>query len=338
MLRLSASDISAVLSCRRQYVFSLSGFVPKETPTALLFGSAIHDALDVFYSAGRDVESAVATFLSHASEFPPPLFTEEAQAYDELLALGEAMLRNYAAFSAVNDTFEVIRTEQRVEAPIYAADGEELGKLVGRVDGIVRTRDGAYWVLEHKTSSAGWSAEERNRDFQTLAYLYLASRTIDEPLTGVIWNILIKRKPEKPRVLKNGQLSRDKSQPTTYDLYREAIRELGLREEDYADVLEYLRTVGFQTFFQRDFVVRSTQELARFERYVQRILYELRSATPDWAIPNPSWRCAYCEYASLCRAVEHGDDTSILLQTLYTEVRNDDVTNFFRWVAGLDSR
>jgi hypothetical protein len=67
--------------------------------------------------------------------------------------------------------------------------------LAGKVDGIVRI-GGEYFVLEHKTAGQidGDYLEKLWTDFQITIYAHYIEQTMGIPITGILYNVLVKAK------------------------------------------------------------------------------------------------------------------------------------------------
>src|SRR5690606_10898829 len=129
--------------------------------------------------------------------------------------------------------------------------GHEVGVLVGHIDGVVQDSSGDVWILEHKTSATSWSLVDMLFNDQTLGYMWVVQQLLGSAPRGVIFNILRKKVPRVPQLLKNGGLSRAKNIDTTFETYMRAIEDNGLDPVDYVEILRELKDRG-NTFFQRE--------------------------------------------------------------------------------------
>jgi hypothetical protein len=105
------------------------------------------------------------------------------------------MMRGYVARYATEE-FEVIALEKTFEGPIVnPATGAASRSFVlaGKIDGIVRI-GGEYFVLEHKTASQVDAdyLEKLWTDFQITLYAYYIEQTLGVPITGILYNMLVK--------------------------------------------------------------------------------------------------------------------------------------------------
>src|SRR5581483_4010829 len=120
---------------------------------------------------------------------------DESQRRDWQLAT--AMMKAYATRYATDD-FEIVALEKNFEGPIINPATDAASRsfvLSGKVDGIVRI-GGDYFILEHKTAGQldGDYLEKLWTDFQITIYAYYIEQTMRIPITGVLYNVLVKAK------------------------------------------------------------------------------------------------------------------------------------------------
>jgi hypothetical protein len=112
------------------------------------------------------------------------------------------MMKAYASRYSAED-FEVLALEKTFEGPIVnPATGAASRSFVlaGKVDGIVRI-GGENFVLEHKTASQLDSdyLERLWTDFQITIYAYYVEQTMGIPITGILYNVLVKAKLQQSK-------------------------------------------------------------------------------------------------------------------------------------------
>ena len=168
----------------------LQQLVPLERDRNLHFGSIIHECLQAWHQR-RDLDEV----LTLIDRLCPERLRDENQRRDWHLAA--AMMKAYAR-RYDSDDFEIIALEKKFEGPIInPATGAASRSFVlaGKVDGIVRI--GAdYFILEHKTAGQldGDYLEKLWTDFQITIYAYYIEQTVGIPITGILYNVLVKAK------------------------------------------------------------------------------------------------------------------------------------------------
>jgi len=116
--------------------------------------------------------------------------------------LATAMMNGYAAKYPAEE-FEVIALEKAFEGPIVnpaTGAASRSFKLAGKVDGIVRI-GGEYFILEHKTASQVDAdyLEKLWTDFQITIYAHYVEQTMGIPITGILYNVLVKAKLQQSK-------------------------------------------------------------------------------------------------------------------------------------------
>lgn len=168
----------------------LQQLVPLERDRNLHFGSIIHECLQAWHQ-GRDL----AEVLALIDRLCPNRRQDENQRRDWHLAT--AMMSAYAKRYAADD-IEVVALEKNFEAPIVnpvTGAASRSFVLAGKVDGIVRI-GGEHFILEHKTAAQidGDYLEKLWTDFQITIYAHYIEQTMGIPITGILYNVLVKAK------------------------------------------------------------------------------------------------------------------------------------------------
>jgi hypothetical protein len=168
----------------------LQQLVPLQRDRNLHFGSFIHQCLQAWHQH-RDL----AEVLALINRLCPNRLQDENQRRDWHLAT--AMMSAYAARYA-SDDLDVVALEKNFEGPIVnPATGAASRSFVlaGKVDGVVRI-GGEHFILEHKTAAQvdGDYLEKLWTDFQITIYAHYVEQTMGIPITGILYNVLVKAK------------------------------------------------------------------------------------------------------------------------------------------------
>ena len=196
-LHVSVSQLRAYTLCSQKYYFTyVLRTPPAHRPSALAFGSAIHEALAAFYQQiaadgvrlGVEEVSAVfdAAWDGELAREPVVLFSEKESA-EGLRQTGHAML---AAF--IEDGFvpaEIVGVE--VPFSLEVPGREEA--LVGAFDLVGRDEEGRLVVVEHKSAARRWSDDQLQYDIQATAYTW-AARELGLGTVDVVYQLLLKTK------------------------------------------------------------------------------------------------------------------------------------------------
>lgn len=188
-------------------------------------------------------------------------------------------------------------------------------KLLMTMDMIVK-KHGRLWVWDHKFYKKRTSQDSLMLDPQMSAYIWALRKEGKYKVSGAIYDVIIKKEPRKPDVLKSGKLSKAKDLVTDYDTYMKAIMENQLDPKEYWDYLDMLKArEEDSSFFQRIIVARSPIENTNFQKD---LTYKVQSLIGcgrdmDRYFPNEADHCSYCEYLPLCKARMEGADMSCIL-------------------------
>jgi len=300
-MRISITEVQDWLQCRLRWNWAsdnAEALVPRDPAPALFFGTGIHEGLEELLN-GKDPVAAFEkwfwTEMKLVRQRAPNLSMESEQMLLGHLPLGKGMLDHYRQYY-IKEPFTVLETEAKFEVPIPGTGGR--GFLVGRRDGRIQDDAGRKWVMEHKSYADLPPEGFLILDIQTTGYVWADSKLYPNDRTvGFLYNGLKKKLPSIPAVLKSGAgLSRAQIE-TTAEVYEAACRQHGFEPADYRDMLSALKAKG-NTFFKREFVPRSNDELAFFEEYLTLVHNEMEKRV---IYHNPTWDCMWwCPYKDPC--------------------------------------
>lgn len=295
-------------------------YEPLQRIDALDFGTAMHKALEAYYQPStwddQALKEAMATqaFLESVKDIGTkvkigPL--EFEQRWEELRALGLDMLAFYFHWAPSRDTFTPVYTEVEFEVPI---PGLPDTVYQGRIDLIVEDEYG-YWLVDHKTTAQFGDTEWLALDDQCSSYAWAIRQQLGLEVRGVIYNELRKKAPKKPKVLRDGTLSVNKMQDTTYETYIQTIRELGYKENAYQNILDYLK-ISQREFVRRTKVIFRPETLQIVENRIRMEAAEMLDHPSIY--PTPSrMNCQGCSFFAPCLALHEGRDPEAILDENY---------------------
>ena len=184
----------------------------------------------------------------------------------------------------------------------------------GTMDRIVCDKYGRYWILDYKTAK-GADTNKLDTDDQISAYLWAFEKWFGIKPYGFIYLQLTKEAVQEPRRLKNGDLSVDKKQKTTYSLVKqEIINDYGAVKNAPDKLIQFLNHMATlespegDRFIRWDFVKRTPEQIESTE---QHILGELKMMLwPDlYCFPSPTRDCIWdCPCRELCLAMDRQDN------------------------------
>ena len=183
---LSWSAISTYLRCPLKYQFHYLDQLPEEFVSAnLIFGSAIHSALEAYFrerlasERSLSVEALLAVYHSTWSE--AELAAVQFGKSEDLASLGslaERMLHAFVGSDLSRPTGSIIGIEEELQAPVLS----DCPDLLARLDLAVETDD-ALVVTDFKTARSRWSAGDVNAaEGQLVLYHELIQQLTDKPI------------------------------------------------------------------------------------------------------------------------------------------------------------
>lgn len=290
---------------------------------------------------------------------PDPEYDQIRQEFLEREQLGLGMLENYFQWAPINDDFIPAYVEKEFEVPIlipgtgqpascgdrwnyrvigcsekyvtggvhtsvYPQIGEHPWIYQGRLDGLVRDFNGAYWIKEHKTTKSDPSTRRwLAMDPQTGSYIWALREQLHIPIVGVIRTEAFKFTPTLPKLLKTGKrrISVDRTQHTTAELFLQQLKHTGEQLEtfpEYKSYLEFLQSDARPKFFHRERIDRSAEQI---DSVGEHIFHDAKMMIEDPAIrPNASpMRCNSCKFFGPCLARQDGSDFQYMLDTMFVK-------------------
>lgn len=269
--RFTYSAISTFLNCRRKYWYRyIRCLEQKDRPVWFATGTAIHMALEHWYN-GMSVDEVQRIIADYFTDTHPETDDAERQKeWQEQYELAAKMFANYVQ-QYPQEQFKVLATEVEFDLKV----GKVL--LSGKIDALIEY-NGKLWLMEHKTARyINYDYRKKlSMDLQNTLYTWAMSKWQGQPIAGVLYNVLAKDFPKKPEVLKSGKLSTAKSQSTTPELYRAAIKENGLREDDYLEYLNWLEG-NQKDYFYREWLPIGKDEQANVLSEIKKVIRDARA-------------------------------------------------------------
>jgi len=269
-LHLSSSQVNQYLLCSKKYEYSyVRGIPPTHTSVNLLFGSAIHSALETYYrhhqqqhgkalAADDLVKVFCDAIASHRAGSDIPIrYSKEMSDMDAVEQLGHQMLTVFC--EQINlEGYSIEAVELPLSAPLYHPDGTESGfDLIGVIDLLLMDEStGALVAVDHKTSRNSYSLAMCDDSIQMSLYAWLLE--------------------------KNGYLQKD-SRSVGGPPFRGRF-----------DVLRKLKSPKFEQIE----LTRTEKDLQRFEI----LALDIWDAIDKHVyLPLYGWQCADCGYRDQCR-------------------------------------
>jgi hypothetical protein len=162
------------------YIENLS---PKEKAIPLQIGDIVHQLLLKLI-----INELTPGDLEHLDELVTKLYPENSEEVSLDIAIQAGQLINGYLHKYEDDPLTFIPGETILETDIGCCI------LTGRVDAWARPQDGRLWRVEHKTTGKmdSFYLKGLKGGLQGAIYDFLTEKLFDEPLTGTIYNLLVK--------------------------------------------------------------------------------------------------------------------------------------------------
>jgi len=172
---LSHSQLSCMRSCPRKFAFRYVENAPADfVPSSLIFGGAIHSALELYFRGrleGLEVGSGALLSAYHdgwkrqqrdAGKGIPVRFNKD-QGGDSLHALADRMITSFLASPLANPKGTILGIEEELRVLL----DPDLPDLLARVDLVTQT-DGCLHVVDFKTSRSRWNEQKAEESGEQL--------------------------------------------------------------------------------------------------------------------------------------------------------------------------
>lgn len=298
-----------------KYVHKL---ITKQKAVPLTMGSWVHSCLEV-----RDLG---LDWLAKLKEMKTTEYDNMFQ--EEKVMLGDLPGNVFRIMRAYNQTYLYVDAEWETmscEQDFMIRIGNTNIILVGKIDKIARHKlSGQVWCWEHKTMKKSIPTEQfRITDVQTAVYIWvmkvIASHlNFDKnQIGGVMFDYIRTKPPTKPRLLKNGTMSKAKIDCDRWT-YMAELKKNNLDVKDYED---FIKKLDENVFFVRIPMAKSTTMMELVMKDFIATAEQLQFYSGKTPMRNLSWGCdrPKCEYRDLCIMDLQGSDTSMFIKLRYTK-------------------
>lgn len=268
MKKVSHSEISTYLDCQKKW--------------------------DLIYNKGLKIENIHLQFGSMAHKVLETRIIPDENLYPELKE--EFGITSWADY--FNDIFYELDEYFKDYEVLYREYPVENDMIKGVIDVVWKNKHtGKYLITDYKFSTGKKTVEDILLDEQMYIYAVLFALanglSIDDIELGYI--SIPKQQLSKPRVLKTGQLSKDKAQATTVKKYEEAIKELGLNRADYEDFLNEIAGKSLIT------IATSTINIDMMTRIMANIDNVIKDMQKGYVLEKCTYMCNKCPVVDWCK-------------------------------------
>jgi hypothetical protein len=249
---------------------------------------------DLVYNKGLKIDNVHLRFGSMGHEVLETREIPDEMLYPELKEeFGIQSWKNY--FTTILNELDEYFKDYEVLHKEYRIENEQ---IKGVIDVVWRHKTtGRILITDYKFSTKNKGLEDILLDEQM--YLYAMVYGVQNRLSIDDIDIGYVNVPKcemiKPRVLKNGTLSKDKAQNTTYNLYVESINELGLNIADYEDILSELTN---KTMINVAISQMNRDMMLRIAQNVDNVIKDMEKG---YVLEKCTFQCKYCDFIQYCK-------------------------------------
>ena len=268
MRQVSHSEITTYLDCQKKWELIYQKKL-KIDNVHLRFGSMGHEVLETRILPDESLypELKESFNISSWENYFNPIFKELDEYFKD---------------------YEVLHREYRIETP----------SMKGVIDVVWKNKEtGRILITDYKFSNTDKGQEDILLDEQmyiyAVVYAHLNGLRLEDIDIGYI-NIP-KCEMNKPRVLKSGQLSKDKAQNVTYNKYVETIQELGLNMADYED---FLAEISGRTLLSISISPINDEMAVRIMTNIDNVIKDMDKG---YVLEKCTYQCKRCEFLQYCK-------------------------------------
>lgn len=318
MQSVSHSEIKLARKCPKAHDYKYRQSLRKKKPNRAPFiGTILHEMLHAWVMArildtyNNDPWKVLAKYTKQYDS----LFQGEKEEFGDIPATCEAIFEGYLR-RWKGDGFQYEASE--VE---FTTQLTKKIRLKGIIDKIVVDKNGRRYVLDHKFHKVLPGPEERYADIQTLLYFWGWNQEHgrDQQLDGILWDYGRMKAPAIPQLLAGGGLTKRANIDTDVYTYRATIRENGLPEKPYADLLKKLEGKE-RTFFERVPLPAPSRQLVEMvveDARATAVIHQTLSQAGVAPRSMSGFNCKTCDFRSLCEAEVRGLDSAFVRKRDY---------------------
>jgi len=179
---ITQSLLSTWCQCPRKALFKVNRWEGFKRDTTN-FGTLVHNVLEKLYLNKSVINNNNTTTTKVLGKW---IDETESDAISALKAM--VIMVNYVKlYKSDFTTKKFEQVEQKFDIPFFGF------RLLGKIDGVYRDKSGKLWIIEHKTKSQINEDDlmlKLSFDFQNLFYIICTELIYDEPVQGVLYNVI----------------------------------------------------------------------------------------------------------------------------------------------------
>lgn len=333
----SVSEINQYLKCRRAWnLTSNSGRSLRHKVTPKIYfvvGSGVHEAIEA-NAMGKDPMEALERFIDkeraeriayYEEQVGSSPWKAELEDFEESAELARNLATQYFKKYGLDNPLEseglkYLAVEVPFAIPLGIETDEVTVTLVGTFDGVATDieTESQFFLVENKTATQKPNPERIQTGNQFVGYNWVFRELTGVTPSGTLYNGMLKRLIEPPKVLKSGELSQNKSASVTLGSFMEMVNRGGYDPEKYFDYIEFLanrENAGDHRFFYREMFYYPESQLDNWGATLYQVVNEM--IQPGLAIYPNFTSCDFCTVTDICHAMEYNRDVEAVIEAGY---------------------
>lgn len=305
----SHSEITTWKTCRMKWMWQYyEKLRPVQQNKPITIGSLGHVGIAALLE-NKNWMSAIATAAESYKR--PDMFEDEIMAVDKMASDVQTMVGMYVKTYAQNDKFKLVGSEIPFEIPIAGVKH----KCIGYFDAMVEDSQGNKWLMEHKFPSQQFRSWEDTELSTQLGIYQWAAMRIGTPVMGIIYNQILAKTPQMPKLLKNGQAMSRAEIYCDWDMYKRCLESNGFNPAEYAE--EMIPKLYSKKFCERYTILRNYDQVRMYAEELATVAYTLVSGHKHIYMCDNPIHCRSCQFRELCMEKVRGRDPEHMIEAAY---------------------
>lgn len=331
----SISEINQYLKCRRAWDFTSNNrqsLRHKVTPKIYFtVGSGVHEAIEA-QARGKNPFTALEDYIdkelqdrvnNYREVTGQKVWKEELKEFEDSADLSRKItdqyFKNYGFENPLEDQgLKYVAVEVPFSIPVMNTEKGTV-YLVGTFDGIATDieTESLFYLVENKTAAQKPDEDTVQYGNQFVGYNWAFRVLTGVSPSGTLYNGILKKVIEYPKILKNGELSQNKSASVTLRSFLEMVERGGYDIDKYLDYIEHLsqrEANGDTRFFFRQMFHYSNTQLDNWYENTFKVINEM---TGDPVIYPNFTSCQFCTVKDLCHTLVQNESVDVLIEQRY---------------------
>jgi hypothetical protein len=304
-LRVSNSRVGTWRRCHyAHYLKYVEKLQKKFKARPLVFGGVVHEMLEAHANGDDPFEK-----LAEIEKSQGKMFQSQAEELGELIDdVRDIMTDYFAHWKNVGD-FSYTRAKGKSAEFSFEVDAGKGITIIGKLDGIVKTKNKLKWLLENKTGKSIPNEDHRWRNLQSALYVRVIEMLSLSSVDGTCWNFIRSKSPTRPQVLKSGAMSQ-RGIDTLPTRVKKTLAKHDLHPNDFATMMKFAE-LNCREYFSRIYSPIKKRVVDSLFADFMSTAEDIRD-DPERRDKNINRHCDWCDFRDICSAELRGTDAAFI--------------------------